>query len=373
MRRLYFFLLASILASIPAHAERWKLQYFYDTDEDSLRIVDLKFPSAQRGIAAGMLVDSKDGDKQKSVVLVTSDGGDTWSTVEVKDNPQSLFFLDDSTGWMVTNRGLQYTEESGRSWKKMKAPKNLLRVYFLDRLHGFGVGTHKEAYRTVDGGEHWEDLPAAAEVASSEDYTVYEWIDFANPKIGAIVGWSRPPRRGGWRDQLPAWVDPETAATRPQWPTMSILLETHDAGVTWQPSSASIFGRIAKMRMSPGGAGLGLVMFDDWFEYPSEVSFVDWRTGKSQRTFREKNRRITDVAIAGSSGPFYIAGHESRGKLNALPIPDRVHVLTSPDGKGWKEMKVDYRATANNVILAATGSGQVWAATDTGMILKLVP
>lgn len=373
MKPWVFLVLAALTAAFPASAEQWKLQYFYDTDENSLRIVDLKFPSPQRGIAAGVLVDSEGKGREDSVVLTTSNSGETWNLVKIKDIPVSLFFLDDSTGWMVTNKGLQYTEESGLSWEKRKAPKNLLRVYFLDRLRGFGVGVHKEAYRTVDGGKHWDELTAAAEVKSNEDHTVFGCIDFATPQIGAIAGWSRPPRHRRWRDDLPSWVDPQGAESRPQWPTMSIFLETHDGGATWTASTASIFGRIAKIRMASSGVGLGLIQFDDWFEFPSEVSFIDLRTGKSERTFRNKNRRITDVEIVDQSGPFYIAGNESRGTLNNLPIPDRVHILRSIDGKDWSEMEVDYRATANHVILAGTKAGQIWAATDTGMILKLVP
>jgi hypothetical protein len=38
--------------------------------------------------------------------------------------------------------------------------------------------------------------------------------------------------------------------------------------------------------------------------------------------------------------------------------------------KGWDEMKVDYRASAQRVVFAAAGT-DLWLATDNGMILKL--
>jgi hypothetical protein len=47
-------------------------------------------------------------------------------------------------------------------------------------------------------------------------------------------------------------------------------------------------------------------------------------------------------------------------------------VLTSRDNKTFGVMAVDYRATANRVILACPDGQNVWMATDTGMILKLV-
>ena len=83
---------------LPA-AERWEIQYSYAELQSSLVIADLKFPSAKRGIAAGYTIDNK---KSKPTVLLTSDGGEHWTLVPVKEFPQSLFFLDESVGWMVT-------------------------------------------------------------------------------------------------------------------------------------------------------------------------------------------------------------------------------------------------------------------------------
>ena len=61
---------------------------------------------------------------------------------------------------MVTDKGLWFTDESGRTWKKLseqlKPDKNLepettigllLRVWFLDEKHGFGVGLAKDYRR----------------------------------------------------------------------------------------------------------------------------------------------------------------------------------------------------------------------------------
>jgi photosystem II stability/assembly factor-like uncharacterized protein len=58
-------------------------------------------------------------------VLVTSDAGRNWAIVTVKDPPASLFFLNESVGWMVTPKGIYKTVESGRSWKKQHSPKQV--------------------------------------------------------------------------------------------------------------------------------------------------------------------------------------------------------------------------------------------------------
>jgi hypothetical protein len=347
-------------------AERWQIQYFYDEDRSSLTINDLKFPSARRGVAVGFI---KEKDKIKPTAVVTSDGGAHWSLAPIKETGLSLFFLDDSIGWMVTSKGLWQTEESGRSWRKLKAPPQLLRVYFLDRQHGWAAGMHKAVYETTDGGKQWTKVAAAETPKTNPEYTQYGWIDFVDQKIGMITGWSRPPRRSDQR--LPDWLDPEKAERRREWPNLSIVLETRDRGKNWSPATTSMFGRITRVRLSPNGSGLALIEFFESFEWPSEVFRLNWQTGKSARVYREKTRAITDIALP-PAGPAYLAGLEVAGKLRRSPIPGKLKILKSDDWSNWKEMDVDYRATAGRATLAVADERNIWVATDTGIILKLI-
>ena len=48
-------------------------------------------------------------------------------------------------------------------------------------------------------------------------------------------------------------------------------------------------------------------------------------------------------------------------------------MLSSGDLVQWKEMDVDYRAVATALMLAGPDRDHLWVATDTGMILHLVP
>jgi hypothetical protein len=115
---------------------------------------------------------------------------------------------------------------------------------------------------------------------------------------------------------------------------------------------------------------LALVEFHDAFQWPSEVYRTDARTGGSARVFREKNRAVTDVLMAGGSG--YLAAIEPPGTLRDLPIPGKLKVLTSEDLSKWVEMQVDYRAEGRRAVFAKAGTCDLWVATDAGMILKLV-
>jgi len=343
--------------------QRWDIQYRYRQLDSTLTINDLAFPGEKRGIACGYTTDRKE--KDHPVVLVTSDGGQTWAETPVKETGLSLFFLDDSTGWMVTEKGIWTTSESGRNWTKVKsAPSAILRVWFLDAKHGFAAGLEKRVFETKDGGDTWTPLPILKEVQGNALFTTFGEIAFAGDK-GIISGWNIPPRRGG-----PDWMEPENA--RRQVPHYSVLLETLDGGKTWIKSEASVFGQISRLSLTTQGTGLGLIEFKDKFEYPSEVMRVNMHTGKSETSFRAKDRAITDVRLFSGSNTAFIAGYEPSGTVFRSPIPGKLKVLSSKDLEHWTEIPVDYRAVAHSAVLAGTDENHLWLATDTGMILKLL-
>ena len=215
-------------------------------------ISDLKFPSAKRGIAAGYILRNE---KPSPTVLITSDGGAHWTLIPVKEEPYSLFFLDDSIGWMVTDKGLWQTDEAGRTWKKLPSlPKGITRVWFLDRKRGWAIGAKMQAVETKDGGLTWRPIDALAELKVSPEFTTFQSLAFGNDKFGIIAGTDVPPRR----NEVPDWMDPQKAQNRRQLPTTLVLLQTMDGGATWKPSSASIFGKITKISLTLGGDSVGL-------------------------------------------------------------------------------------------------------------------
>lgn len=350
-------------AAYCAEQPRWQVQFFHDVDESEFNITDLVFPTAKRGVASGILTTKG---KPQPTVITTSDGGKQWKFVEVPEPPISVFFVDDSIGWMVTDRGVWRTEEGGLTWHKVSKLRDLLRVYFLDEKHGFAAGTKKSVYETLDGGKEWSKLEIADKIETDPEHTAFSSIEFSNPKVGSIAGWSRAPRR---RDsEFPDWMDPEHAERRRQWPSSTIVIQTVDGGKTWQLSVTSMFGRITRLR-GRDSKGLTLVEFQDAFEYPSEVYFISSHPDKTQRTYRDKEHAVTDVALTENAG--YLTGIHATGKLRQSPVPGRLFVLTSKDFVKWVPMEVDYRAYARRAILAAVDERNIWIATDTGMILKL--
>ncbi|HEV2199638.1 MAG TPA: YCF48-related protein [Bryobacteraceae bacterium] len=381
-------LLLALLPGVFPHAlaqsrssVQWKLQYFYDEIATELQITSLAFPSATHGVAVGAILDRKAARKPRYTALVSSDGGEHWALVPLQDAPRSLFFLNEANGWMVTRDAFWFTADTGRTWMRLTnqikpnkklddAPEGglILRVAFLDPRHGFAVGLQKSVYETTDGGRTWTRVAEAAKPSSNPAYTSYTDVAFTGGGRGLVVGGYSPPRRDGGQD-LPGWIDPERTLSRRQVPTLTIELETRDGGANWSSSTAPLLGSLIGFSLK-GTNGLGVFGYADSFMWPSEVYRFNLLTGKSESVFKQKDRRVTDVAVY-SDGSGFLAAVEPPGRLASAPVPGKVRMLSSDDLSNWEEMNVDYRAVASYVTLAGPDRDHVWAATDTGMILQL--
>jgi len=360
--RLLLPLLGLFVASA-APPGRWRLQYFYDADNSRLAIADLNFPTPQLGMAVGYLLK---GDKPHPAGVVTRDGGRSWAPLALPRPGASLFFLDQSLGWLRLERRRHLENHRVRPGLEAAGPPPRRHAGpFRGSEPGLGGGGAQVHLGVGDGGKQWRRLPVADESKTTRDFTTYACIAFANSTTGLIAGWSKRPRFRRWPD----WMLPES---RPrELPSVSLLLDTHDGGAHWHVSEASLFGRVTQARLAPDGRGLNLIEFWDAFDWPAEVFRFDWHTGETARVFRQKDRAVTDLALP-SQGPAYLAAIEPPGLLPRSPIPGKLKMLRSDDLTHWQEMEVDYRAVGRRAILAAPDAANLWVATDTGMILKLV-
>jgi hypothetical protein len=242
-----------------------------------------------------------------------------------------------------------------------------LRVWFVDEQHGFAIGYQKTVLQTGDGGRTWTAVPEAAKPTGNPAFTAYSRIVFDGDH-GIILGAAVPPRRELGR--FPSWMDPDRATKTPAAPNVTLLLETRDRGVNWISSNSSLLGMATSIRLA-GMMGITLFSFPESFEFPSEAYNLDFSNGKTTGVFKNKTRRVFDVALF--HGPAVVlAAIEPTGRLNTVPIPGKVKMLSSVDMIEWTEMPVDYKAVATTLVLAGPDRDHLWAATDTGMILHLV-
>jgi len=347
-------------------AEAWKVQYFYDKNESTLEIRDFQCPTVEHCVAAGILSFAKHD--PRNVTVLTDDGGAHWSQANVKEEPLALAFLDARTGWMATAEGVWKTTDGGVKWSRLAKLPGLEAICFLDANRGFAAGFPKAAYATTDGGKTWAKIDASSETDTGGRPAIYDFIAFAGPQHGFIVGHSQDTQAG----QVPAWLDPQRAHRRLGLgvPPARIILETKDGGKTWKSFAKSGTSGLIQLAPGPREVALGLFDFPDFSELATEVRRLDLTDNTQHDSFAASNRRITSMALFGSEG--VLAAVEVQGQLKDLPIPGKLVMLVSQDLENWSEMPVDYRAVARRALLSGPDPAHLWVATDTGMILRRV-
>lgn len=330
-------------------APRWKIQYLYDQAGSNFDIRDIACPSVQRCVAAGVITDKRE--RQQGTVVVTSDGGRHWSQYDVREQPLSLFFLDETLGWMVTDHGLWSTVEGGRSWNKLDNRKGILQVCFLDANHGYITGSAGLFAETMDGGKTWTQRPETSTAVSSgatdARSVTYGSMTFLGPH-GIVLGEVAPQGQH------------------------AVVLETQDGGKKWVTGSIHIEAGVGRLRISKLGFALTLIVYTDTNgQLASAVFQTILGKPKTRMIFGERDRTVTDVALLDDGGALVVAV-EPPGNSPQVPIPGKLKILESRNLRVWEEMDVDYRAVAQEAVVAVADNRHIWVATDTGAILGLM-
>lgn len=147
--------------------------------------LSIRFTDKKRGFVVGSVLNSKD-QVVDSLVLQTTDGGETWSRIIVPSKSE-LFHLDfngTSHGWIVGDKGLILaTTDNGFSWNVQSSgtDRALYNVDFHDDNEGYIVGGGGTIFRTDDGGRKWEKV-------KTNFPDTFLRVDFADDKNGWIVG-----------------------------------------------------------------------------------------------------------------------------------------------------------------------------------------
>ncbi len=360
-------LLATLPATLLAQQRRFVRSYFFIEPETKLILSDLAVGSDRKLWAVGATV--SDRSRPKGALVSTDDGGQSWQLAPLRFLPNSLFALNDSSLWAVSDKGeVWYSAESGRDWKKLSREKNALKVHFLNNQTGFLVGAKKTLMRTDDGGRKWRHVPEAAQVTGNPDNFVYRSVEFWNGKIGLVNGnvELEPANRRRGPD-LPDWMTPERGILNDR-PRVLVTLESTDAGTTWKKQEVSGFGYVHRSIIGSDGQGFTLLKFRKGFPFGGELyRFAVAGEKKSGLLLRLKDLEFQDVCYIPGDG-VYLACTE---RLGALPVPTKVRVKYSRDMVNWSDIAVDYRAVASRITLLPTPSGQVFAALDQGTILAL--
>ena len=375
--------LQPLFAQQPAKAH-WAVSYSHKDPRSSLILSEIRFADATHGVAVGRL--GKPGwpfryNLAEPVALTTVDGGATWNLVPLKSPARSLFFLGVGNGWMTAEDGLYKSTDGGKSFKRISG-RRLGRIHFLDSRYGFAVGTGsrtsfvapdtfpledhpppwgspprvrlsetrvptEQVLETRDGGVTWKVHPVSKRIGGA----FVRSIEFAE-KRGAAMGVVRVPRSGV--------VQPDG-----RYSTVTVIAETGDGGATWTVSRPTLSGDTRAFRLAPGGGGYALVWPIRTGMMPAIYRIEAGQTGAT-RVFASGDLVPTDLAVLGDSSLWL-----ATVRYPSYGIPTEVKMLCTSSGNAFTDTAIESPVTANNVVMTAAPGGTMWAATDTGIILKL--
>jgi photosystem II stability/assembly factor-like uncharacterized protein len=238
----------------------------------------IAFIGADRGFVVG----------DQGTLLATSDGGKTWQPREAgtKENLIGAFALGD-LAWVAGYGGtILHSADGGNTWTKQPTSTGqpLENIFFTDPQHGWAVGWVGTILRTEDGGQHWNEVKSAAATWSLS--SVY----FRDPRNGWAVGFS------------------------------GLILHSTDGGITWKAQTSPVAAPLASVRFDKSNCGW--IAFDDGF-LVSEDGGETWKARQmDDSVFLTRLIRIKDSLWAMSPfGVFAQAGNSLDWKRLTDPAP----------------------------------------------------
>lgn len=171
--------------------------------------LSIRFTGKNDGFIIGSVLKNSDT-VIDSLVLKTSDGGETWRRITVPFTKEiyHLDFVGDDNGWIVGDEGMILaTRNGGLSWQIQKTgvSRALYSVDFRDKKEGYAVGGYGTILRTENGGETWK-------IIKTEYQETFLRVDFANDENGWIVGKKGTILRSS--DKGKSWLKQESFTTK---------------------------------------------------------------------------------------------------------------------------------------------------------------
>jgi photosystem II stability/assembly factor-like uncharacterized protein len=200
----------SVLLKTTDGGDTW-IKYFFP---NYYRILSLKFFNESEGIA--IIYTPGQLDSIKENVAITSDGGISWNFIDLAIRPGSdkLFFVNNLIYIAGKNHNIFTSTDHGNTWETINTPgeanHSVRNFYFINENLGI-VDVVPYVYETTDGGSNW--------IKTNIQFTTVGTVHFCNENEGFNIE--------------PVW-----AYEGGDFPTFkgSIYYETKDGGLTWSKS-----------------------------------------------------------------------------------------------------------------------------------------
>jgi photosystem II stability/assembly factor-like uncharacterized protein len=270
-------------------------------------------------------------------IYKTTDGCNTWDQISTaystEDGPNiaygySLYFINKDKGFVD---GMKYTEDGGKTWKKIVLPVDngnawLLNIYFFNEKLGFACGNTDQIFRTEDGGKTWQAIPSKGYYSLYNMYFTSEYNGFCVGQYGAIyhttdrgLTWKQEAKEMTLRLYAVCFPDKYNGVTIG---TEGMVLTTNDMGETWQ-----------KRNKLGNGNLLGLYFKDDVTGYIIDSEGYFYKTtdkGLSWQTIAKPFDKISEYTDNSVKIKFW---DENNGLLLAQYL-----YKTSDGGKSWNQI-----------------------------------
>lgn len=181
-------------------------------------------------------------------VLVTADGGVTWSPQSTGSSLWlwAVSFPDVSHGWAVGSSGLIATTDGGVTWNAQitGVTDALYGVDFTDAAHGWAVGNQATILAITDGGATWKRQ-------NSPIWDHFNCVAFPDARHGWAAGDYGnivATANGGatWSTQYPKSPAPQIAKLKPAFAKRGALITINGTGFGAAQGSSSVkFGNKA--------------------------------------------------------------------------------------------------------------------------------
>ena len=169
----------------------WKIKPSPSTDV----LRDIYFIDDQNGwlVCEKNLYDLKEKDEPRTYLMQTTDGGEIWNRVNIKEVDINIrlvrvVFSRGGRGWIFGEAGSIFTtRDAGLNWTRVVSPTRhlLLGGIFIDDDRGWLVGAGATIIQTADGGDTWHVSRLPQAIENAVRFTATSFVD---NRLGWAVG-----------------------------------------------------------------------------------------------------------------------------------------------------------------------------------------
>ena len=268
----------------------------------------------------------------KSTILFTADGGNTWQAQlggdpeATDDDLSKVFFLDAKNGWAMTGRGKILGTKDGSTWAELSTVSGTSKgVWFLTPQTGLEIEnpsstTESTLRRSDDGGKSWKPMNRCSVDATVDGLPrklgcMMRTAQFLSPNVGFMGGGAASGSMG--RD----------AAT---------FGKTTDGGQTWTTSMlAETKWGITDLEFWTEKDGIVILSRGEEVYWTADGGGT-WTRSVKQRAWPSfygvgEGKIIVGIGDSGGIGYSFNGGRNFTSR--PFPLPARVAAVTFPDAR----------------------------------------